>query len=68
MKEANMRWKGRRNGMSKTLLLSVGEDIAILENEICEYRRKHRKNLAPSAFSYQLYELKLAFLRNEAVT
>lgn len=54
--------------MSKTLLLSVGEDIAILENEICEYRRKHRKNLAPSAFSYQLYELKLAFLRNEAVT
>lgn len=63
-----MRWKGRRNGMSKTLLLSVGEDIAVLENEICEYRRKHRKNLAPSAFSYQLYELKLASLRNEAVT
>lgn len=51
--------------MSKTLLLAVGEDIAALEEEICEYRRTKLHTLAPSAFSYHLYEVKLAALRTE---
>jgi len=51
--------------MSKTLLLAVGEEIAALENEIFEYRMTKLKNLAPSAFSYQLYSVKLGTMRTE---
>lgn len=51
--------------MCKTLLLTVGEEVAVLEEEICEYRRTKLKKLSPSAFSYQLYEVKLASLRTE---
>ena len=66
-KIANMVFGKGEVCMTKTLLWKSEQEIKKMEEEIVVYRREKLPALAPSSFSYRLYELYLQKVRNQCI-